>query len=241
MVNLEHGTIALVGAGEYLPKMLPVDKLLLERLGTTPRVVVLPTAAVPDGPTVTERWAQMGIEHFRKLGAQVESVMLLTRSDAERTDIVSQLAAANFIYFSGGKPAYILETLKETTAWRTITDIYMAGGVIAGCSAGAMALGSALFSIPFVWRTRPALGLVPGICVIPHFDELPSFLSNAAARAARKLTVVGIDGGTALVRSPIEWTVQGSGGVTIFSQKGKVCYTAGQQVPLAHLYSTAQR
>ena len=53
------GTVALIGAGEYLPPIATVDKALLERVGDTPRVVVLPTAAAPDGPGIPERWAQM--------------------------------------------------------------------------------------------------------------------------------------------------------------------------------------
>lgn len=71
------GTVALVGAGEYLSTMLPVDKMLLERVNGTPRVVVLPTASAPDGAGVPERWARMGVEHFSQLGAAVEPVMLL--------------------------------------------------------------------------------------------------------------------------------------------------------------------
>src|SRR5205085_2302260 len=73
------GTVALIGAGEYLPPIMAVDKVLLERVGGRPRVVVLPTAAAPDGPGVAERWAQMGVEHFTQSGATVNPVMLLKR------------------------------------------------------------------------------------------------------------------------------------------------------------------
>ena len=72
-----HGTLALIGSGEYLPPIMAVDKQLLERIKGTPRVVVLPTAAAADGDGVPERWAEMGVTHFTKLGAAVEPVMLL--------------------------------------------------------------------------------------------------------------------------------------------------------------------
>ena len=42
--------LALVGSGEYLPAMAPVDRNLLARLDETPRVVCLPTAAGTKGP-----------------------------------------------------------------------------------------------------------------------------------------------------------------------------------------------
>src|SRR5579863_10643697 len=102
------GTIALIGAGEYLPAIATIDQQLLERVSGVPRVVVLPTAAVPDGPSVTERWIQMGLDHFTRLGAAVEPVRLFTRADANNAAIVAQLSAVNFIYFSGGKPRYLL-------------------------------------------------------------------------------------------------------------------------------------
>ncbi len=73
------GAVALVGAGEYLSAMDPVDRALLARLHDTPRVVVLPTASAPDGPGVPERWTKMGVDHFTRLGAEVQPVMLLDR------------------------------------------------------------------------------------------------------------------------------------------------------------------
>ncbi len=235
MQQASLGTLALVGAGEYLPKVEGVDRFLLAQTPSPAHVVVLPTAAVPDGPTVTERWARMGVEHFSKLGAQVEPVMLLTRTDADDEQIVKKLASANFVYFSGGKPRYLLETLEGTRAWEIIKQIFQHGGVVAGCSAGAMVMGGALFDFPQVWRTRPALGLAPDIVVIPHFDELPAIFADNATRAAAKHIVAGIDGGTALIGRQGNWLVQGVGGVTIFHGKNKMRYAAGEAVPLAPL------
>jgi cyanophycinase len=226
------GTVALVGAGEYLPAIAPVDTMLLECVAGTPHVVVLPTAAAPDGPAISERWAKMGVDHFSRLGATVEPVMLLDRVDAGKSEIVSRIAAANFVYLSGGKPRYLLETLRGTASWQAMLDVLAAGGVVAGCSAGAMVLGGELFDFPQVWRTLPALGLVPGIVVIPHFDEMPSLLTSITGLAKRHLTVVGIDGSTALARTKSHWHVYGRGGVTVFTENHKTRYSAGEQVPL---------
>ncbi|HZU00492.1 MAG TPA: Type 1 glutamine amidotransferase-like domain-containing protein [Ktedonobacteraceae bacterium] len=235
MATAPYGTVALVGAGEYLPTMVEVDKALLDCVGGIPRVAVVPTAAVPDGPTITERWMRMGVEHFSQLGARVEPVKLFTRADADDTLLAAKLADANIIYFSGGKPRYLLETLQDTIAWQTIKGVFTAGGVVAGCSAGAMVLGNRLFDFPQIWRTIPALGLVPGIAVIPHFDELPSLLVSSIGYTTHNVTVVGIDGATALVSSGSQWRVLGRGSVTVFSKKGKKCYKMGEQVPLASL------
>ena len=232
MSTVNRGTIALVGAGEYLPKMNPVDSYLLAQLHETPGVVVLPTASTPDGAGVPERWNNLGVQHFTELGAPVEPLLLLTREDANNPLFAEKIAYANFVYFSGGKPGYLLETLKGTATWRAVQQVYERGGVIAGCSAGAMVMGEMLFDFPKIWHTIPALDLVPGIAVIPHFDEIPKAMTSTIANIGRsKITVVGIDGATALVISDGHWSVQGAGGVTVITAKQKHRYAAGEEVP----------
>jgi cyanophycinase len=231
------GTLALVGSGEYLPPILPLDKRLLEQVQGTPQVVVLPTAAAPDGGGVPERWAKMGVEHFGRLGAAVEPVMLLTREDAGKPELAEQIARANFVYFSGGKPRYLLETLQGTPAWEAVMQVYRSGGVIVGCSAGAMVMGGALFDFPKLWRTLPALGLAPGLTVIPHFDEIPKMMLSTMNHSHGETTVVGVDGSTALVGREGGWTVYGTGGVTVFEGKKRVRYVENEivQLPLPPL------
>jgi len=226
------GTIALVGSGEYLTPVQPVDRQLLAYIAGEPRVVVLPTASAPDGKGVPERWAQMGVAHFHQLSAHVEPVMLLDRSDAEDPTIVAAIAQANFIYFSGGKPRYLLETLQGTAAWLAITEIYQNGGVVAGCSAGAMVMGEAIVDFPRFWKRFPALNLAAGLVIIPHFDELPQAMLASLKPGDGRPTTVGIDGSTALVGREGRWSVSGSGGVTVFEGRHRTRYTAGQQISL---------
>jgi cyanophycinase len=227
------GTLALVGSGEFLPAIEPLDRLLLERLAGPARVVVLPTASAPDGSGVPERWAKMGVEHFARLDATVEPIMLLTRADAESEALAAQIAAANFVYFSGGKPQYLVDTLRDTPCWRAIAGVFAAGGVVAGCSAGAMALADRMVDFPRLWRTIPALGLASGLAVIPHFDELPGLFINLGRLASRQTSVVGVPGSTGLVGSDQGWTALGRSAITVFSSQGKKVYQAGEQVLLA--------
>jgi cyanophycinase-like exopeptidase len=233
--SMTTGTIALVGSGEYLTPIQPLDRQLLAHIADAPRVVVLPTASAPDGEDVPQRWARMGVAHFRQLDAQVEPVMLLKRADAENRELVATIAQANFVYFSGGKPRYLLETLQGTAAWQAILEIYYSGGVIAGCSAGAMVMGAALFDFPRFWRTIPALNLAPGLMIIPHFDEIPQTMLASLKHTDKGPTTVGVDGSTALVGREGHWSVYGSGSVTVFAGKQRTRYTAGQQVRLPAL------
>ena len=226
------GTLALVGSGEFLPPIEPLDRALLERVQGTPRVVVLPTASAPDGPGVPERWASMGVAHFTRLGASVESVALLTREEAQSSALASRVAEANFVYFSGGKPRYLVETLRETACWQAIRDVFQSGGVVAGCSAGAMALVGRLVNFPDLWHTSAALGLGPNVVVIPHFDELPKWLAGAPRRLGGRTTVVGVEGSTGLVGAGLDWEVIGLKAVTVFAHGTSSRYAAGEHVHL---------
>ena len=230
-------TLSLVGAGEFLPSMRPVDQDLLDRCGGK-RVVVLPTASAPDGNGVPQRWAEMGETHFRALGAQVDGVLALTRGDCEDVGIAERIAAADLVYFSGGKPDYLYATLLGTRAWGAVLSVLERGGALAGCSAGAMILGAYLPLLRLrarpgggrVWS--PAFGLVPATVVITHFDEIPrAFLRAWIALRPKHTRVVGIDRDTALVGRPGAWEVRGAGAVTIVDPDGQRAFHAGEAVP----------
>src|SRR5512139_3851386 len=134
------GPIALVGSGEYTDAMLDVDKVLLD--GRAPRYVQIPTAAAPEGENVLNKWIGMGIDHAGKLGAEPVPLRVRTREDADNPQIVAQLGEPGLVYFSGGNPLFLTETLRDTLLWREIVRLWEAGTALGGCSAGAMAFGA---------------------------------------------------------------------------------------------------
>src|SRR5689334_5791296 len=102
------GPVALVGSGEFLEVMNETDRFLLETLGGPDRalVAVIPTASGLE-PGSPQRWADLGLNHFRRLGASVEAVMIVNRQDTADPAILELLGKANFFYFSGGNPNYL--------------------------------------------------------------------------------------------------------------------------------------
>jgi peptidase E len=100
------GTLALVGSGEFLEVMRPIDAGLLEQARQTGRdhVVVIPTAAIPDGPQVVDRWATLGRAHFAALGVSVDVIPIGAGARADDPQVAQRIAAASLVYFSGGKP-----------------------------------------------------------------------------------------------------------------------------------------
>jgi cyanophycinase len=232
------GTIALVGAGEFLDTMNAVDQVLLGKAGGS-RVVVLPTASAPDGPGVPERWAQMGIEHFNGLGAQTDAVMALDRTACFDPALAERVQAANLVYFSGGKPDYLYNTLTESPVWAAVLAVLEHGGVVAGCSAGAMIMGSHVpafsrrLGVPWVDGWQPAFGLVPQGIIIPHYNEFPEIVTETIfGRHPRSSFLIGVDAHTALVGADGRWTVMGAGRVTLRQGREVARYTQGQTMPL---------
>jgi cyanophycinase len=217
--------LALVGSGEYLPAMEPVDRELLRRLPATPRVVCLPTAAGQEGAERIHYWSQLGIDHFTRLDVPVEAVPVSDRASAHNPELARRVAEANFIYLSGGKPDYLHQTLAGTPVWEAILSVLAQGGLLAGCSAGAMIMGEKILGFPFF---KPGFNFLPGSLVMPHFDEISknqrSVLRGLVAPA---LTVLGIEGNTALVITDGQAEVLGSGGVTVWPRSAPIRYLQG--------------
>ncbi len=100
--------LALVGSGEYLPEMDPVDRVLLAELGSHPTVACLPTAAGTEGTERIEYWSTLGVDHFTRLGADAHTVPVITRQDAQNIDLAEQISPGGSRVFVGrtsGLPA----------------------------------------------------------------------------------------------------------------------------------------
>lgn len=234
-----NGLIALVGSGEYLPVMNDVDRYLLDSLnlnGRKPRVVCLPTAAGQEGDGSVNRWSNMGVEHFQKLGADVNALRIIDRKSADDPQWEPFLENADLIYFSGGDPGYLSETMNESRAWKAAQRAWERGAVYAGCSAGAMILAERIprFRIP---GTVDGFGIVPAKFIVPHFDAIPAMFRALAFALPRRLKegqrMIGVDEDTALVgRLGGEWQVMGRSKVHVYTREGVQIYQSGQSVTL---------
>lgn len=228
------GSIALVGAGEFLPVMASIDAELLASVGRTrPRVAVLPTASWPDGEAVFQRWAALGVDHFEGLGAEVELVPVRERVDADDPANAQAVGEADLVYLSGGKPDYLLDVLSGSAVWAAALAAHARGSVIAGCSAGAMVLCAqqARFRAPphIPLGFQAGLGLVADAAVLPHYDRFPETLAAVrVARAPRGTVVLGIDEDTAAIGRDGAWTVRGTGRVTVWRGRRRERLRAGE-------------
>jgi cyanophycinase len=210
------GTLALVGGSEWTDGCT-FDAGLLSASGGTD-VVVLPTAAAYQHP---ERVALRAAEWFAEMGAQVQGLMVVDRASAEDAGMAAAVAAARFIYLSGGSPLHLRAVLKKSAVFEALRHVLSTGGVIAGAGAGAMVLTDPMVD-PRGGALTLGLGLVDNLTVVPHFgdehdDAHGQKLHRTVAMAPAALPVVGLPARTALIRDGAgAWRSEGAGTPVVF-------------------------
>lgn len=209
------GRIALVGSGEYLPVMHDVESWLLDQ--RPPRYVQLATAAAPEGDHSINYWRNLGAQAAERLNVEQIFVDVRNADDANDSALVDLIAGAGAIYFSGGNPSFLAKTLAGSDLLAAIRKEWQAGASLAGCSAGAMAIGG---YVPNLRHPKSGgtdgFGFVADIHVLPHFDRYARWMPNFAAHllVGDGYHVVGIDEDTALVAEPQEgsdWMFRSTG------------------------------
>lgn len=213
-------SMALLGSGEFEPWTQGADRWLLDRASGDGTVLILPTASAPEGDAVFDRWADMGLQHYRGLGVPAEVLPLKTSEDANDRGLSAKLATASMAYFSGGNPASLAGVLRGSLFWKELLAAMGRGMAYTGCSAGIACLGElAVDSAAHlrgdrdIWK--PGLQMFPGVQFGPHWDALDTYVPGLQAMFIAAVPVdrmlVAIDEHTALVGDGVSWQVMGSG------------------------------
>lgn len=218
-----------------------VDRHLLVNSGAEgrkPRVACLPTAAGREGEASIARWSDMGVDHFSRLGAEVRTVPVVDRESANDPQHASAVEEADLIYFSGGNPGYLHQTLKDSLVWTAAQKAWSRGAIYAGCSAGAMILAREIPDFRALGlRSIRAFGILPAAFVIPHFDAIPAIWKPLITALRRRLKeddiMIGVDENTALVgRLNGTWSVMGESSAHLFRKSKVKTYGAGESFSL---------
>jgi cyanophycinase len=227
------GPLALVGGDELNPGNEPHDEVLAAAAGDGP-AYVLATAAARQRPDLAvanaTRW-------FARFGLEVRELPATKRSDATSATNLELARSGRFFYLVGGDPGLVPKTLAGTPLWAAIVQAWRSGAALAGSSAGAMALGEwTLIRDRFPgdrkrWY-REALGVVPNIAVIPHFDTFGSRWVESAlvAKPRGDAVLVGVDERSAAIWHDGVWRASGPGGVTVLSNGTVNRFDSGEAI-----------
>jgi cyanophycinase-like exopeptidase len=198
------------------------------------RVVLIPTAAArgrPDlaaatGRAAFERRASAG-EHGR---VQVSVARIVDASSAVDPANAALIRAADLVHLPGGDPDLIPTILAGSPALAALEEAWRGGAVIAGASAGAMALAE------WTWTANGGvhgLGLVRGLAVVPHYDDIRRTRWQAALDelAPGGIGYLGLDERTGVLAEPNgsgerTWRVAGQGAAHWFPRGAMSAVTA---------------
>ncbi|HKF74665.1 MAG TPA: Type 1 glutamine amidotransferase-like domain-containing protein [Candidatus Dormibacteraeota bacterium] len=224
------GLLVLNGGDEFKPGNEPQDRELVLAAGGGPAYVVA-TAARRQRPELAVATAR---RWFDGLGLDVQELPVYTRSDAGSAELAALAAGARLLYLTGGDPGLLATTLAGSRVWHAIAGAWRDGAALGGSSAGAMALCEWTL-VMASWprhrerRAARALGLVPGVAVLPHYEAMGRRWSVADPPAG--LTLLGIDERTAAVWDGEGWRAAGAGAVTVLSGEQAVRCEPGQCCP----------
>jgi cyanophycinase len=178
----------------------------------------------------SERSAEMWEEYeavFRALGVRhVHKLSIETREEAKTPQKRKILEDATAVFFTGGDQLRITSQIGDTPIYERISEIYHAGGLLAGTSAGASVVcetmmvggdGNGSNRLGVGLRMAPGFGFFPGVIVDQHFAERGRMgrLLGAVSQNPRMLGI-GLDENTAiLVKGHRTFTVIGDGAVYV--------------------------
>lgn len=211
--------LALIGSGEYLPSMQDFEKTI-SRPG---RYVQVALAAGKESQASLQYWKNLGQQQATRLGMEQDFLSIFDRTAAE--NFAGSLEDAGLIYFSGGNPHYLMQSLKNTNLLRAVLKAVESGVALAGCSAGAMMMGAEIVGGKFFFGSQQGLGLV-NLKIIPHFNRYGKYFLLGVKD---KSNILGIDEETAIFNIDGTWKVWGRGSVHLNKEQ----FLHGDKIPIS--------
>lgn len=203
-----------------------LSHVLREAGGVNANIVVIPTAS-----SIPVEVGESYINAFKTLGCDNVTVLdIRSQEDSEKQETIHLIKAANCIMFSGGDQSKIADKIGRTTIHQILLNRFKneKGFVIAGTSAGAMAMAKEMIaggsaSEAFVKGAvlmREGLGLIPQLTIDTHFIRRGRFgrLAEAVAKFPH-LIGIGLAEDTGLIIKNNVVEVIGSGMVIVFDPR----------------------
>lgn len=183
--------------------------------GAQSNIVIIPTASQradrPDQGESEKLWKERGAGTVTRLHTR-------SRDEADQASFVAPLKSATGVWFSGGSQSRITDAYLGTRVEVELNALLKRGGVIGGSSAGAAIMSGIMITggNP-VAKTSEGFGFLPNVVVDQHFlrrNRVNRLLGVLHRHPG--LVGIGIDEGTALVRTGDELRVVGQSYVTVW-------------------------
>jgi cyanophycinase len=201
--------------------------IVKEAGGNDAKIVVIPTAS-----SIPVEVGKNYIDAFTKIGCpNIHVLDIRSKEDSEKETSIELIKSADCIMFSGGDQSKITDKIGGTTIHTILVERYKneEGFVIAGTSAGAMAMANEMISggsatdafIKGAVEMYKGLGLIPELIIDTHFIKRGRFgrQSEAVAKFPNLLGIGLAEDTGMIIKNGNDCTVIGSGMVIVFDGK----------------------
>ncbi len=201
-----------------------LSHVVREAGGIVANIVVIPTAS-----SIPAKVGENYIKAFSKLGCKnVHILHIRSKEDSEKQASIDLIKSANCVMFSGGNQSKITDIFGSTTIHAILMNRYIneTGFVIAGTSAGAMAMSTEMIAggsateafVKGAVSMYKGLGLIPELIIDTHFIRRGRFgrQSEAIAKFPDLLGIGLAEDTGMIVKNGNDCTIIGSGMVIIF-------------------------
>lgn len=211
------GLLGLVGGDEFHHGNEPHDSLLAG--AAHGQAYIVATAAARSRPEMAIR---TGRSWFQQFGLDLAELAVYTKTQAQNAVLAEAAGQAGFFYLTGGDPGLVASVLRDSRVGNAIVAAWRNGAVLAGSSAGAMAIcADTLVRQSFPGHTErravPGLGVVPHAAVLPHHETFGQKWSPSARAALPNATLIGVDERTCALWQSGTWRCLGAGAVTVYT------------------------
>ena len=220
----DPGSLIAIGGNEDKEGERVILRAVAERLRGGQLVIATIASHEPEGyfEAYRDAFAPLGITDLVELYVD-------DREEAGDPAHRAILEGAAGIFFTGGDQLRIVSQMGDSALETMVRDLHLRGGVIAGTSAGASVQSEAMLAGGTSAESyrigdlhmAPGLGLIPNVIIDQHFAERGRIgrLLGAVAHNPRLLGI-GIDEDSAIIVDGGQFSVIGSGGVTVVDAEG---------------------
>jgi cyanophycinase len=213
------GAVILIGGAEDKRGERAILGAIARRTGTGTLVICTAGSSIPQEIFDVYRAV------FRGLGLRgITHAAVPNRENADDAGMAATVRGAKAFFFTGGDQLRITSAISGSRLHRAIEELYAGGGIVAGTSAGASAIGQTMpvstvedeHRVAAAWRLLPGLGLIPDVIVDQHFAQRGRMARLIAGVAENpRLLGIGINEDTALVWRKGTFQVIGTGAVYV--------------------------
>tara|TARA_X000000368_G_scaffold413852_1_gene402615 strand:- start:933 stop:1676 length:744 start_codon:yes stop_codon:yes gene_type:complete len=220
--------IAITGSGEFLPTIKYVDNVLLSYINN-PYVLTFSTAAGKESEEKQEYWENLANTHFKSLNVRHKHIKARNKEEIINNDVLYEISKSNFVYFSGGNPQHLFNSINNNKFINELLRIKKEG-ILAGCSAGSMIMGERMIK-------GKGLNFIKNSIIIPHYGEsYYSWITNTIKILNKgKYKLICLEKDTYFVMNESEIKIIGKNNIHIIYKKDHQTFSDGDTLDLSIL------